>query len=636
MEFDEAKIKPLKEKREKKHKHRNVGSENVEPSVLIESEDIKSNNTQVPANESDKYVDLKEIKEGKHEKDGNQRKEKKKRHKQRDAEDGITSQSLLTQDTEHHTDHKILTVEDNKSKTDNKEKKHKRVDKDIEDSIPFPDPKPEPGDNHATPPPVNGTIKGAHSTESRVKPRQTNGTAPAVTKLLETVHTKNDQLPFNHPQNHKAWRLRQQLLAKDPNIDPERLAMLTAAPPIPSEPVPSGPLIEGTDRRQWVIKDFLPFVTGSEWSRRRAERKGKPIRRSPRSIRKEARDLMQQRMIRDAVERGEEPPKFEKPLTRRQMREEKKAVKRDPAVRALKFQRRRLQREAQRIRNIEVKALREEGKQDEADTLSRQPLFRKFEVGDTESEHKGKKRKRSDEDEDEDGDDMDVSGTSDSDSSASSDSGSLTSDLSEYSSGEGEGEEELTEEQKAALKSKRRANREKRGAEKERKAANPKTKRQKTEARYAAMPTVPPPVLPVPTFQSVTKGIPLPFTKRRGSLKELKQILKDAGLSREEEQAYIHKALVDQQEAINIKQSRRAAMRRERKVKRKAKKHKKHIAVQQEMARNRREKLKRRAAGEEVELSSEKKKRKKAEREEKMRQMREAREARSAGEWVSL
>lgn len=469
---------------------------------------------------------------------------------------------------------------------------------------------------------VNGT---SHQTKP-VTPTSTLG------KPVKKVRFKNDMLPPDHPQNYKTWRAQQQLRGSG-MMNPDRLAMINAAPSLPSEqtpsePVPSGPIVEGTDRRQWVIKDFLPFVKGSEWSRRRAERRGRPIRRSPRSIRKEARELMQERMIRDAIERGEEPPKFEKPLTRRQLRQQKKAVKKDPAVRALKFQHRKLQRNTQRKRNEEVKALRNEGKHDEADELSRKPLFQNFEVGETR-----KKRKRTGEDDsndddtdidddDEDDDEGMDDSLSDTDETASS-SGSNIDDLA--SEEDEEEEEQLTPEQRAERAEKRRQRREEGKVAKEERRNDPKTKRKKREERYKKVPDVPPPVLPVPTFKTVTKGIPLPFTKRRGSLKELKMILRDSGLSQEEQYAYIHKALVDRNEAINIKQSRRAVMRRERKKKRGIKKHAKHVKCQQEMAANRREKMKRRAAGEFVETSSEKKKRKRAEKAAKEEEQRKKR-----------
>ena len=406
------------------------------------------------------------------------------------------------------------------------------------------------------------------------------------------------------------------------NMNPERLAMINNTQQQqerPSHPVPSGPLILGTYRREYVIKDFYPFCVGSEWSRRRAIRKGRPIRRSPRSIRKEARDLMQQQMIREAKQRGEPIPVFEKPKTKREMREEKKARKKDPKVRVLKFERRRLQRSAQRERNAEVKALREEGKHDEADVLERKPLFEQVTVGET------KKRKHSEEEDDSEEDEsgnssggvpIDDEDDDDSPSSVSSSSGSSTDDLEDFEDLPSDEEAKLTPEERDERKARQRKKRK----EKEAKASKkPKTKREKREERFRKMPEVAPPILPVPKFDTVMKGIPLPYTKRRGSLKELKTILAECGLTQEEQTAYIHKALVDRQEAINIKQSRRAAMRRERAKKRGAKKHAKHIRCQQEMAVNRRKKEERRGNGEFVETSSEKKARKRRDKEEKER-----------------
>ena len=388
------------------------------------------------------------------------------------------------------------------------------------------------------------------------------------------------------------------------SMNPEHAAMIKAE--VPEKPIPSGPIDEAKGRRTFVIKDFLPFVVGSEWSRRRAIRRGKAIRRSPRSIRQEARELMQQYVIRDAIERGEVPPKFEKPPTRRQLREEKKARKRTPEARALKFQRRRLQRDAQLKRNQAVKELLAEGKYDDARELERSPLF---------PPEERKKHKILTEDDEEGFTDTDDDSSTD--PGSVTDSGSSTDDIDEYT----DSENELTEEQKAeaeeARRKRRAERREKRKVEKEARKETKKTKRERREERYASMPEIPPPVLPVPKFKTITKGIPLPFTKRRGSLKELKMILDKNGLSEQEQQAYIHKAMVDKQEAINIKQSRRAAMRRDRKRKRGIKKHDKHIRIQKEMAVNRREKMKRRAAGEFVETSSEKKARHRRERAER-------------------
>ncbi|KAL9053825.1 MAG: hypothetical protein Q9162_004544 [Coniocarpon cinnabarinum] len=475
-------------------------------------------------------------------------------------------------------------------------------------------------------------VSGAHSvTEMDASDRPKRKRAEPITATLDGATDKNRKFSkkdkkarFNYvfPSQDRADTSKG-TADSNSTMNPARAAMIATDQKL-GKPTPTGGL-DDKGRRTFVINDFLPFCVGSEHSQRKALKRGKPIKRSPRSIRHEARALMQKFVIQLAVERGEEPPKFEKPKTRRELREENKAKKRTPEARALKLRRKILMRQAGKERKRAVKALEEQGKYEEARELKRTPLFPPEEKPEKDTKELEKQVKDLEE-ENEEGDNVKRSDGSDDDGDSSTDPGSVTdsgSSTDEISSYSGSEDEELDPEQRGLIEEARRQRKAERRAKNEAKKAalqeNPKTKRQKREERFAAMPEAPPPLLAVPKIETITDGIRLPHTNRTGTLKELRIILADTGLTEEEQQAYIHKALVDRQEESNIKQSRRAALRRDRGKKKKSSemKHRKHVALLREMTENRRAKQRRRDAGEFVETSSEKKQRHRQERDER-------------------
>ena len=269
---------------------------------------------------------------------------------------------------------------------------------------------------------------------------------------------------------------------------------------------------------------------------------------------------MQQQLTKEALDRGEPAPNFHI-LTRRELREEKKAKKKDPAYRALKLERKKIQQREQRKRNHAVKALEEGGKWREAEELKRAPLFipkpeqmlvaangdgggeERYRNGNAEMHHEDIEDGSSDED----------------------DEGDLTDDLPEYDKLAQEQARKAEEAKKDEEKRARRLEEKERKAE-EKRAKRALTKRQKTEARYNSMPTAPPPVADVPDVHAPPREVYDPVSKKRMTIQQLTDRMRDAGLSPEEQQAYFHRISVNQKEETNIKQSRRAAIRRDRKT----------------------------------------------------------------------
>lgn len=88
------------------------------------------------------------------------------------------------------------------------------------------------------------------------------------------------------------------------------------------------------------------------------------------------------------------------------------------------------------------------------------------------------------------------------------------------------------------------------------------------------------PELEVPKFRTVTMGIPIPNSKKRGSLKQLRAALVSAGLTEEQQAAYIAKALEDKKEQRRVKDE----IRTQKRIARKAARARKKLKIQQGLA----------------------------------------------------
>lgn len=254
----------------------------------------------------------------------------------------------------------------------------------------------------------------------------------------------------------------------------------------------------------------------------------KEKRRAPRNIRKEARAAKQAALTAEARARGEPDPVFPKPLSKQEKRYKKKV--RDPTERQKKKRERKLKKQEKNRAGNEERSRIEKEALDAVEAMRRD--------------------------------------------------GTLPDTTKPY--------EEIIAERRAELiaqavaegkhvkgaptpaKPKRERKEGEEGAEGE--ADEEEVVETKKQKRLRELGQIELPPLSVPKFKTVTLGIPIPNTKCRGSLKELRRALLNAGLTQMQMHAYVAKALEDKKESRRLKDIKKTERREGRKRARAAKK----------------------------------------------------------------